>query len=176
MKNQHIKHFWAVPGYLWGTVLLSLAASLGISLVYRMAAGGLQNGEHLVTGLGALAVQLASGWLFFARYGYRRDTLTRKELCALLAAGGLLHLLVSVPLHFNMYTGGTAALYLTEYVYRLCNPELPVQMPFTDIPLGLCTLGFLAVEAMVLATAYAAARHGQAKRQRERELLTGRPA
>ncbi len=176
MKNRLYKRILAVLGYLWGSVLFSLVASFGVTLMYRLFEGGMGNLEHLVTGGSMLMVQLTCVMACFYRYGYYRESLEKKELLLALGLGGGLHFLICIPFHFSLYTGGTAALKLTEYVYRICNPSLPAQIPFTDIPMGLCMLGFLAVELLALALAYVATRRGQAKRKRDREELTGRPA
>ena len=57
----------------------------------------------------------------------------------------------------------------------LQNPKLPAELPFTDIPMWLCLLCFLAVEALAVAAAYVSVRRGQNKRHKEREELQSRP-
>ncbi len=172
MKNGMHKKILAVLGYLWGSVLFALVASFGVTLIYRLSEGGLGVTEYLVTGAATLVFQLACVWVCFSRFGYRREAMGRTKLAMLLLAGGVAHFLVSIPFHFSVYAGGTPALYLTEYVYRLQNPNLPALMPFTEIPLGICMLGFLLVEPLVLAAAYVATRRGQAKRHKERAEIT----
>ena len=175
MKHPTIKGIFSALGYLWGSVLLSLVASLGFTLLYRLFDGGLGNTQHLIVGAASLMVQLSFVMASFVRCGYRKVELGKKEILLFLGVGGVLHLLVSLPFHFSMYTGGTAALYLSEYIYRLQNPRLPAEMPFTDIPMWLCLLCFLVVEAMALAAAYVSVRRGQNKRHKEREELQSRP-
>ena len=175
MKHPTIKGIFSAMGYLWGSVLLSLVASLGFTLLYRLFDGGLGNVEHLIVGAASLMVQLSFVMASFARYGYRKVESGKMEILLFLGGGGVLHLLMSLPFHFNMYTGGTATLYFAEYIYRLQDPGLPAELPFTDIPMGLCLLCFLAVEAMALAVAYVSVRRGQNKRYKEREELESRP-
>ena len=152
-----------------------MLVSLGFTLLYRLFDGGSDNTQHLIFGAASLMVQLSFVMASFARYGYRKAELSKKSILFSLGAGGILHLLVSLPLHFSMYTGGTAALYFAEYIYRLQNPKLPAEMPFTDIPMWLCLLCFLAVEALAVAAAYVSVRRGQNKRHKEREELQSRP-
>lgn len=174
-KKSVFKEILAAFGYLWGSVWLSLLTSLGFTLLYRLFDGGLGNTQHLIIGAASLMVQLSFAMASFARNGYRKPHLSKKEILLSLGVGGVLHLLVSFPLHFNMYTGGTAALYFAEYIFRLQNPKLPVELPFTDIPMGLCLLCFLAVEALAVTAAYVSVRRGQNKRHKEREELESRP-
>ena len=175
MKHPTIKGIFSALGYLWGSVLLSLVASLGFTLLYRLFDGGLGNAQHLIVGAASLMVQLSFVMASFVRYGYRKVESGKKEILLFLGAGGILHLLVSLPFHFSMYTGGTAALYFAEYIYRLQNPKLPAELPFTDIPMVLCLLCFLVVEALAVAAAYVSVRRGQNKRHKEREELQSRP-
>ncbi|MBR5264569.1 MAG: hypothetical protein IKV50_07745 [Clostridia bacterium] len=171
MKNKTVKSIFSAAGYLWGGALLTLLASLAVTMVYRMAAGGRDTEEYLVTGLLTLAVQLPWAFYAFSRYGYRNADMTGKEWLTALFGGGGIHFLLCLPFHFSMYTAGVPTLYLSEYLYRVNTSELPPQMSFTEIPLGWLIPVFLAAEGVTLLCGYSGFSCGQRKRKKEREAL-----
>ena len=173
MKNRPVKTIFSSAGYLWGGALLTLLASLAVTAVYRMAAGGRDTEEYLVTGLLTLAVQLPWAFYAFSRYGYRNPDMTGKEWLTALFGGGGIHFLLCLPFHFSMYTAGVPTLYLGEYLYRTNTPNLPPEISFTEIPMLWLIPVFLAVEGVTLLCAYLGFSRGQKKRKKERNALTG---
>ncbi|MBE6579475.1 MAG: hypothetical protein E7651_06670 [Ruminococcaceae bacterium] len=166
MKSK-TKPILAAAGYLWGGALITLLASLAVTMVYRMTAGGKNVEEYLAVGLITLPVQLLFGFFAFSRYGYRNRDLAGKERLVALLGGAGVHFLLCLPFHFSMYTAGVPALYLGEYLYRINTPDLPPEMAFTEIPLLWPLLVFPAAEGLTLLCAYLGFSRGQKKRERE---------